>query len=39
MVDPMGGSLNNYRKVAKVIDHPTDELTARLSRAESPPGA
>jgi protein-tyrosine phosphatase len=35
IVDPMGGSLKNYKKVAKLIDHLTDELVARLLGAEA----
>jgi protein-tyrosine phosphatase len=39
IVDPMGRSLNSYRKVAKAIDHLTDELAARLFGSGSPPWA
>ena len=35
IVDPMGGSLNRYKKVAKVLDHLTGELAVRLFGSSS----
>ena len=37
IVDPMGGSLKTYKKVAKVIDQLTDELAVRLCPAAPRP--